>query len=261
MPTDDFSSRWQRYAWFDAGAYRFTVFVDDGVRFWVDDQLLIEEWRDGQRATFQATAALSQGYHRLRVEQYDSGGSAALAVSWSALTETPTPTPKLIARYIPNVPRRYPAPTITPAPTATPTPTATATPTATPIQTATRTSIPPTSTPTRTLTPTATVSPNEWSGTNSYGYYVRFTTNSDRTAVLSFAIQYKFTCTWAHGTAEATLRGNYPISGNSFSISSGDARVTGTFNSATSASGDWYEAWYEPSAGNCSSSATWTASR
>ena len=28
VAADDFSARWQRYAWFDAGIYRFTVRVD-----------------------------------------------------------------------------------------------------------------------------------------------------------------------------------------------------------------------------------------
>ena len=52
VPVDNFSTRFRRIAWFDAGTYRFTVFADEGVRLWVDDQMLLEEWRDGRRASF-----------------------------------------------------------------------------------------------------------------------------------------------------------------------------------------------------------------
>jgi tripartite motif-containing protein 71 len=81
IPPDGFSARWLRSAWFDAGAYRFTVYADDGVRLWVDEQLLIEEWRH-QATTFQADITLTQGYHRVQVEYYEDYGWASLHVSW-----------------------------------------------------------------------------------------------------------------------------------------------------------------------------------
>jgi hypothetical protein len=48
LPADNFSACWQRYAWFEAGTYRFTVFADDGVRLpvppcgWADNRLLVD---------------------------------------------------------------------------------------------------------------------------------------------------------------------------------------------------------------------------
>jgi tripartite motif-containing protein 71 len=107
VPADNFSARWQRYVWFEADTYRFTVFADDGVRLWVDDRLLIDQWQDPQVATFQANVTLSQDYHRVRLEYYDGSGSAAVHLSWQSLA-TPTPTP-----------------TCTPTSTSTPTPTST----------------------------------------------------------------------------------------------------------------------------------------
>ena len=82
VPSDDFSSRWQKYVWFDGGEYEFTVFADDGVRLWVDDNLVVDQWHDDQRGTFYGTVNLSQGYHKVVVEQYDAGGMAALKVLW-----------------------------------------------------------------------------------------------------------------------------------------------------------------------------------
>jgi sugar lactone lactonase YvrE len=95
VPADNFSSRWQRSAWFEAGAYRFTVLADDNVRLWVDDRLLIEQWRDGQRGTYQADASLARGYHALRVEHSDVSGGAALSVNWALLQAT-TPAAAVI---------------------------------------------------------------------------------------------------------------------------------------------------------------------
>lgn len=85
VPAGNFSARWQRYVWFEAGTYRFTVFADDGVRLWVGDQLLIDQWQHLQVATFQADVTLNQGYHRVRPEYYDGGGAAAVRLSWAAL--------------------------------------------------------------------------------------------------------------------------------------------------------------------------------
>jgi hypothetical protein len=72
------------YVWFEAGTYRFTLFADDGVRLWVDEQLLIDQWQDPQVATFQADVTLSQGYHRVCLEYYEGGGAAAVRLSWAA---------------------------------------------------------------------------------------------------------------------------------------------------------------------------------
>jgi len=89
VPADDFSARWQRYVPFDAVTYRFTVSADDGVRLWVDDRLLIEQWQD-QSATYSADISLTQGYHRMRLEYYEAGGSAAVRLSWGPATQAVT---------------------------------------------------------------------------------------------------------------------------------------------------------------------------
>jgi streptogramin lyase len=154
VPADGFSSRFQRHAWFEAGTYRFTVFTDDGVRFWVDERLRIEQWED-QRDSFAVDVTLSRGYHHLQVEHYDACCLATLRLSWPVL---PTPTPTGTQTRRPTLTSTGTA-TDTPTRTATPTPTRTATPTGqTP--TATRTDTPPTPrTPTSTPTVTPTVRP------------------------------------------------------------------------------------------------------
>jgi len=84
VPVDYFSARWSRHSWFDAGSYGFTVFADDGVKLWVDDQLLIEEWRTEQRDTFRAVTTLNAGYHRVQMDHFEGWGWAAAQLSWQA---------------------------------------------------------------------------------------------------------------------------------------------------------------------------------
>ena len=114
IPADHFTSRWLRYVNFPtAGRYRFTIRADDGVRFWVDDRLVVESWQP-QSLTREVTVELSAGYHRLLLEHWDRDGAATLVLEWTSLDNTtPTPTP---------TPPATPSPTPTPTATLSPTP-------------------------------------------------------------------------------------------------------------------------------------------
>ena len=76
---DNFSARWTRRLDFEAKTYRFYVRVDDGVRLWVDGQLLIDQWRDGSARTYSAERTMTQGKHDVRVEMYERTGQATVA--------------------------------------------------------------------------------------------------------------------------------------------------------------------------------------
>jgi sugar lactone lactonase YvrE len=171
IPANHFTSRWMRYVNFPtAGRYRFTIRADDGVRFWVDDRLVVESWQP-QSPTREVTVELSAGYHKLLIEHWDRDGGATLALEWARVAATPTPEllPPTVASPTPQpggpgqatstaipTPTATAIPTATPSPTATPTPTATAIPTATPSPTATPT---PTATAISTATPSPTATP------------------------------------------------------------------------------------------------------
>ncbi|MGQ9597802.1 MAG: PA14 domain-containing protein [Anaerolineae bacterium] len=85
LPADNFSVRWTRQLAFSAGNYRFSVQVDDGVRLWVDDRLLIDQWHDGFGDYF-IDLYLSEGGHRLRLEMYERTGGAMIRLGWSLQT-------------------------------------------------------------------------------------------------------------------------------------------------------------------------------
>lgn len=114
MPADNFAVRWTRTQEFSAGTYRFTARVDDGVRIWVDDRRIIDDWRDASLREVTADVNLTQGRHTIRVDYYERSGEARIRVGWQRVG-TPTPV--------------TPTPTLTATPTLTPTltPTATAT--------------------------------------------------------------------------------------------------------------------------------------
>ncbi len=82
VPADNFSARWTRKVDFKSGTYIFRVQVDDGVRLWVDDALLIDSWRDGSSRRIEAERQIDEGKHRVKVEYYEHTGAAQIEVSW-----------------------------------------------------------------------------------------------------------------------------------------------------------------------------------
>ncbi|RLC72342.1 MAG: hypothetical protein DRI81_16505 [Chloroflexi bacterium] len=79
---DRFSPRWTRYIEVSAGVYRFTATSDDGIRIYVDDDLVIDQWYDQSPQTFTADAELTAGHHLVKVEYYENTGGAVARVSW-----------------------------------------------------------------------------------------------------------------------------------------------------------------------------------
>ncbi len=73
---DQFSARWIKEKQFAAGDYSFSLQSNDGVRFWVDDQLLVDDWTDHDITTYTPTVTLTEGVHILKVEYYDNLGDA-----------------------------------------------------------------------------------------------------------------------------------------------------------------------------------------
>jgi hypothetical protein len=88
IPADRFSVRWTRTAQLDGGVYRFVATADDGVRVWVDNDLIIDEWIIESARTYTADIPLAQGQHQLRVEYFENTGLALISVSFSRISET-----------------------------------------------------------------------------------------------------------------------------------------------------------------------------
>ena len=69
------------------GTYTFNTNSDDGVAFWLDGRLLIDNWTDHSVTVDTATVDLTAGqYYMLRMEWYENSGDAVAQLSWESDT-------------------------------------------------------------------------------------------------------------------------------------------------------------------------------
>jgi len=137
LPADNFSARWTRTVTFDPGRYRLFAQADDGVRVYVDDTKVLDEWHPSDASRVYTVDLLLTGARRLTVEYYEGTGRARIKFWWQRIGDWPTPTPTATPTPVPPTATPTPVPptdtpTSTPAPTLTPTPADTLTPTPTP---------------------------------------------------------------------------------------------------------------------------------
>jgi PKD repeat protein len=92
IPPENFSVRWTISRELPAGIYRFNVWVDDGVRMWVDEELIIDGWQEGAIQNFSVDVSLDQGTHQARVEYFQAVGTALIQLEIGSV-EPPTDGP------------------------------------------------------------------------------------------------------------------------------------------------------------------------
>lgn len=85
MPEDRFSVRWEKLEYFKDGWYRFTAVADDGVRVYVDDQLIIDGWKIQPATEYKGEIFLREGTHKLAVEYYEEAEDAQISVTWEGI--------------------------------------------------------------------------------------------------------------------------------------------------------------------------------
>jgi PKD repeat protein/uncharacterized protein YraI len=96
VPADNFSARWTRKVKFEDETYLFRARVDDGVRLWVGDTLVIDSWQDGSSRLIEAKRKISEGKHRVKVEYYDHWGDARIEVTWKRVEEPANKPPQAV---------------------------------------------------------------------------------------------------------------------------------------------------------------------
>src|SRR5690606_22046565 len=72
--TDNFSARWTRSLVFEPARYRFIARVDDGVRLWVNNQLIIDKWYPQSVQPHSGEITLGGGSISVRMEYFDRTG-------------------------------------------------------------------------------------------------------------------------------------------------------------------------------------------
>ena len=68
-----------------AGTYRFTTSTDDGVRLWVNNQLIINKWRNQAELAFSAEITLPAGRIPVKMEYYNAENQAIAKLNWERL--------------------------------------------------------------------------------------------------------------------------------------------------------------------------------
>lgn len=86
--------RWQGNFSFNAVSYTFSVTTDDGIRFYIDGVLRIDQWFDQCCPTYTYTQNMTAGTHLIKVEYYENAGGAEAVVGWTqnAAPDTTPPT-------------------------------------------------------------------------------------------------------------------------------------------------------------------------
>ena len=114
IPVDHFSIRWtgQVKAQYSE-TYTFYTQTDDGVRLWINGQLLVDKWIDQGTTEWSGTIALTAGQqYNVKMEYYENAGGAVAILLWSSAS-----TPKAV---IPQA-ALFPAAGTTPPPNQPPT--------------------------------------------------------------------------------------------------------------------------------------------
>lgn len=90
FPADNFSVRWSRPVYFEAGNYRFTTTSDDGIRLSIDGQILIDQWKEQASTSYNADVRLAAGWYTVKVEYLEKTGGALAKLTWNR-TDAPQP--------------------------------------------------------------------------------------------------------------------------------------------------------------------------
>lgn len=107
VPADQFSVRWS--GWIQppvTGQFTFFVTADDGLRLWIDNQLIIDFWIDQGATERSGTASLRADHkHDIRLEYYENGGSATCRLAWSGpgVSKAVVPAARLYPRDVHTV--------------------------------------------------------------------------------------------------------------------------------------------------------------
>ncbi len=85
LGTDNFSVHWR--GWIEpkaTGEHTFTARADDGVRLWINGQLIVDSWQDQAAADHSGTIRLEKGKkYDITLEFYEHGGAAEIRLYWA----------------------------------------------------------------------------------------------------------------------------------------------------------------------------------
>jgi glucose/arabinose dehydrogenase len=91
IASNRFVARWTKTVSLSAGLYRISGVHDDGMRAYIDDVPVINDWNPGN-TSFSVDKPVTGGTHLLRVEYFESGGGAKAEFTYERIGDMPTST-------------------------------------------------------------------------------------------------------------------------------------------------------------------------
>lgn len=91
IPQPSFSISWTGSLTPDrTGDYVFAVYCDDGMRLWINDQLMIDDWQPHPEATtYSDPITLQAGQeYKIRADYFDGGGGSVAELKWKIPADT-----------------------------------------------------------------------------------------------------------------------------------------------------------------------------
>ena len=83
VQNDGFQVRWTGTIYAEeSGTYYFRAYTDDGLRLFIDEQSVIDEWWDFPATNHYSQIELDPGLHDLEMEYYENGGGAVAQLYW-----------------------------------------------------------------------------------------------------------------------------------------------------------------------------------
>lgn len=89
VPADNFSARYRLTQYMDGGSYQLSVRADDGIRVYLDNALVINEWHNATNQTYTVNVTPPAGNHTITVEYYEAAGLAFLEYNLTRVGTTP----------------------------------------------------------------------------------------------------------------------------------------------------------------------------
>lgn len=89
IPVDGFSVRWTGAVELQPGRYRFSAQADDGLRLWVNELPIFDNWTVNTGQPLTVAINLPGGTTELRVEYFENTGDASVQLSWAPVNVIP----------------------------------------------------------------------------------------------------------------------------------------------------------------------------
>jgi hypothetical protein len=101
VDSNNFSARWTGQVRLAAGTHVFRTTADDGVRFWLDGELMTDAWKPQSETTYASRKKVTAGNHEIKVEYFEAYGNAVARLSWEQMIDS-CPAGQFMAEYYNN---------------------------------------------------------------------------------------------------------------------------------------------------------------